>query len=284
MTGWIVAGAALWGLLIGVGAWARASKFRPPEELEAPILYRVIQVYARLVHRLRVEGLEHAIEAQRAADAGRPVVVAPNHTAGIDPLLIQAPMRREVRWMMASDMRAPQLEWLWQIAGIIFVERSSRDARSLREGLRHLKGGGILGVFPEGHIERPPRTILPFKAGVGLLVRGSNALVLPVVVDGAPQADPAWASLTMTSRSTVRFLEPVEYDRKADAESIAADLRARMVEATGWPATDRAPIVINGLRLLVDIEGAYYDERTGERFTDDEVRAMVERAGASEEA
>ncbi len=274
----------LWALLIVIGLWLRPVMIRGDSDPLAAFCVRVFQIHARLFHNLTITGSAHAESARCALASGRPVIVAPNHTAGIDPTLIMSGLRFEPRWMMAADMRAPVLEPLWSFARIIFVDRSKRDASSLRTALRHLDEGMALGVFPEGHIERPPKHLLPFKDGIGLLVRKSGALVLPVVVDGTPQVDPAWASLWVRSDSTVRFLEPVDYRALgiSTPAAITADLQERFARATGWPVSLRTPLIGDGLRLLVDVEGRYYDEATGRVLEDDQALALAEQAGIIE--
>lgn len=232
--------------------------------------------YARFMQRMRVEGKEHVPTLEELG--GRALIVAPNHTAGVDPVLVQAALDSpmEPRWMMAEDMRIPALEWLWRLGRVIFVDRSVRDASSIRAALRHLKEGGVLGVFPEGHIERPPRMILPFKGGVGMLVERTGALVLPVVIDGAPQVDPAWASLWTPGHVTLRFLAVRDYSgRGMSGEEISADLRRIFLEATGWAANERTPILGNGHRILVDIAGRYVD--SDGRVVGDEEAELIRR-------
>ena len=271
MIGWLAGFVVVWVLLIVLSAAGMACRYRKGDSFHIALIIVGIKVYARVVHRVRFVGLEHAQRATRAHRAGRPVIVAPNHTAGADPLLVMAGLGFEPRWMMASDMRAEGMEWVWELARIIFVDREKNDARSAREALRHLKSGEALGVFPEGHLERPPRVSLPFRAGVGLLAKSSKAVVLPVLIEGTPQKDPAWASLWLPSRSTVTYLEPVEYaGTDLGAQEIADDLRHRLVDASGWPATERGPVITPTERFMIDLDGHYYDDRTGERVTVDE--------------
>lgn len=244
----------------------------------------MFRVYARWIQRMQVEGGEH-IPTQGSLD-GRALIVAPNHTAGVDPVLVQAAIGGafEPRWMMAEDMRAPGLQWFWEYGRVIFVDRSVRDTRSIRAALRHLHHGGVLGVFPEGHIERPPCQILPFKGGIGMLVARAKALVLPVVIEGTPQHDPAWASLWRFGRARVRFLPLIDYqERGMSADEISDDLRGVFVEATGWPTNDRVPIIGNGRRILVDVDGRYRDEE-GRVLEDEEalaIQASLNGPGAS---
>src|SRR5690606_15597843 len=112
-------------------------------------------------------------------DAG-PLIVVANHTAGVDPILTSAACPFQIRWIMAQDMRLPWLNWFWRWQRVIFVSRTGRDRGSVREALAHLKDGGVIGIFPEGGLERPPRQILPFRRGVGLLIAKAGVPVLPV--------------------------------------------------------------------------------------------------------
>lgn len=250
----LVALAVAWALvMLGIAILKRHAIRSVPDEAMRPALGTaglawIIRAYSRWWHRLEAHGMDSIPDLGQISDAsgrplgsGRPAIVIANHTAGIDPLLIQASLDFEPRWMMAADMRARILEPLWQVARIIFVDRTKRDSGSLREAMRHLQAGGVLGIFIEGHIAKPPRHLLPFKEGAGLLIRKTGALVIPVVVDGTPLAETAWGSIFRRSHSKVRFLEPVDYTQGELAElgpaAITADLRARFQRATGWPDT-----------------------------------------------
>ena len=279
---WISAFLAAWGALILLSAWISSARLREDDFL-ANVLYRLMQLYARVVHNLRVEGRENIPAPDEHRRLRFPLIVAANHTAGIDPILIQAPLWFEPRWMMAQDMRAPQLDWLWTLAHIIFVDRTSKESRSAREALRHLKNGGALGVFPEGHIERPPEHLLPFRGGIGFLIAKSGAAVLPVVISGTPQVDPAWASLTRPSRSVVRFLPVVHYEKGTTPDAIGADLERRFAEATGWPRAPRIPILDAERRIMVDLAGNYVDD-AGRPITDAEARAIAATDASDPEA
>lgn len=266
---WWVGGCVLaWALLAAFSRWLLAPGLRDGD-LPACATYRLFQVYSRLVHRLHIEGGEHLAgrSANRPSPTGRPLLVVSNHTAGVDPMLIQAAVPFEVRWVMAQDMRAPALHWLWEFGRIIFVERDRGADEPVRvsgwrDALRHLKRGGVLGVFPEGYIERPARRVLPFGEGVGLLVARTGAEVLPVIVEGTPQSPTAWGSLARRSHSRVRLLPPMTFepDEPGDKPSparITRALREVFLQATGWPANDQPPVFRDGQWWYVDEGGAW---------------------------
>ncbi len=193
--------------------------------------------YSRWLHRLRVSGTEHI---PRRRDAGAPpLIIVANHTAGVDPVLVQAACPFLVSWVMAEDMALPELRTMWDIGDVITVNRERADGLSAREVIRRLRAGRAIGVFPEGFIERPPRVILPFQPGVGLFAARTGAVILPIVIDGAPQVEPAWASLWRPSRSMLKILPPRRYAKGAPAREIADDLRRVFLEETGWRAAER---------------------------------------------
>jgi 1-acyl-sn-glycerol-3-phosphate acyltransferase len=226
-----------WILITAAGmlSWAWISRLildNPRGDVDVGIFYRVARLYVRIVHGLEVVGAQNIPRGRHAG----PLIVVCNHTAGIDPILVQAVCEFEVRWMMASDMRLPGYEPFWQWARVISVNRMGRDAAGAREAIRHVQSGGVLGVFPEGGIERPPRTVLPFYAGVGLIIAKTRAPVLPVIIEGTPQGEHAWDSLWTLSRSRLTFHPIRHFDHEgASASQIADELRQWYMDTTGWP-------------------------------------------------
>jgi 1-acyl-sn-glycerol-3-phosphate acyltransferase len=193
------------------------------------------RLYVRVVHRLRVQGGEHV---PRSRDAG-PLLVVANHASGVDPILVQSACPFFVRWLMAEDMRAEGLDSVWRWAEVIFVDRREGRSVGLRDAIQHVRSGGVVGIFPEGRIADEPGRLLPFEPGVGLLIARSGADVLPVLIEGAPRIESAWAALWTPSRSRIRFLPVVSFkDRGASAREAAHRLEGLFLDASGWSAGD----------------------------------------------
>ena len=129
----------LWLIWAGIANWLLVN---PRSDTISGLTYRFIQIYSRLVHRLRVIN-PHNIPRERYCG---PLIVVCNHTAGIDPMLIQAACPFYVRWMMAEDMKWGGLADVWSYFNIIFVDRTKPDTRALREAVRALKASEIIGV------------------------------------------------------------------------------------------------------------------------------------------
>ena len=102
--------------------------------------------YLRYFQSARYAGLELSPKTMDP----RGMILVSNHVSGIDPLLLQLPLRTHIRWMMAADMMVPSLRWFWRQERIIPVCYDARDATAVRTAIEHLATGGVLGVFPEG--------------------------------------------------------------------------------------------------------------------------------------
>lgn len=218
-----------WLLFARWAATLHRNSPRPHDPL-AGIFIRVLRLYARRFHHLRADGLEHVPHSLSPG----PLIVVANHTAGIDPLLIQVLAPFEIRWLMARDMMSPSLQPLWDWIGLIPVDRDSPrgDASSLRSALTHLKHNGVIGIFPEGAIARPRGSVRPFAPGVGLLIHKSRAPVLQAVIRGTPDRPSAWGSVFRRSNARVQFL-PIAHFNDADVKpaDIARELESRCREA-----------------------------------------------------
>ncbi|MCW5766288.1 MAG: 1-acyl-sn-glycerol-3-phosphate acyltransferase [Phycisphaeraceae bacterium] len=219
-------------LLVAVG-WVlfalacRRIMHNPRGDALSGIGWHFARQYARWYHWLRVRGRGN-IPPEPPID-GRPLIIVSNHTAGVDPILIQSTVPYFVRWVMAADMQGHGLDALWKYLEVILVNRNGQtEVAGMREAMRHLKAGGALGIFPEGRLQTERGRLHPFLHGLGLLIARSNALVLPCVIAGTPMRDTAWASLWAPSRSRLWIMPVIDYPALGvKPGDIAADLQAR---------------------------------------------------------
>jgi len=234
---WVLTIALAAVLLPLLAGYFAARRLNDPTDPITGLLFLSGRLYAKLCHRLKIESEPGAL-----SDLGGPLVVVCNHTAGVDPILVSSGCPRRVAWIMAEDMRLPRLDWFWTWQRVIFVTRTKEGRKGLRQARAALDEGGCIGIFPEGRLERPHGRLLPFNPGVGMLVKRSDARVLPVIIDGAPECDNAWKALWTRSNARVRFMRPISYaDSSLTAAEIAADLQHRFAGWTGWPVASHAP-------------------------------------------
>ncbi len=256
----IAAACLVVGLMIAGGQHGRSK--RPQVGVFDGFMYLVGYLYSRIVHRVEFDVEEGAFD-----DLDGPFIVVCNHTAGVDPFLVSAVVPRRVRWLMAEDMRVRWLAPFWNWAGIIFVARNRHGRTGMRRAKSHLLENGMIGIFPEGKIERPAGRLLPFAPGVGVLVKRTNAKVLPVVISGTPYTSTAWESMWTASNARVRVMKPIDYKEMGlgNAE-IAHDLEKRFQDWTGWEL---------GSRKLHESSDTQADAGIIHQFSDDDSRAIA---------
>ena len=172
-----------------------------------------------------------------------PVLVS-NHTSGLDPVLIEYATDLDVRWLMMKAMMVPGVRGFARWKRLFQIEFGPGDRKVIRAAMQAIKGGEVVGIFPEGGIERPARRIRPFMKGIGLLVARTGARVVLVNVDGIPEHGNAFTGLLLPCRARVRVVDVIDYGDRRDAAAICDDLRRRMQDATGWPLEDE-PLVHN---------------------------------------
>lgn len=252
ITFWIILVLAVLICTLFVGGSAYARKWKPALTAIEGVFYLFGYAYARGVHDLEVEAEDGAFD-----DLGGPMIVVCNHTAGVDPILVSASVPTKICWIMADDMRLRGVNWLWNWLGVIFIARNRNGRTGLRRARSHLDMGGVIGIFPEGRIERPAQQLLKFAPGVGVLVKRSGARVLPVIIEGTPtQTKNAWESLWMRSNTKVRVMKPIDYsDSGMNNAQIAQDLHDRYLAWTGWDENrSRAAIVSDDSIEEADLE------------------------------
>lgn len=210
-----------------------------PKPVFADVAEALLRLYSGLMHRLEVQGAEHVPTlAQRQTESGTPrgLLIVSNHTAGLDPLLIQSAMPGTfVRWVMARDMAEPSLQGLWEWCQVILVDRTGKpDLPAVREMTKTLQCGGNLGLFPEGRLRAHGAALGEFQPGLGLIIARTKPLVLPVVVSGTPKAKTAWGSLWRRSISRVQIMPVIDYAALGmKANEIPSELRSRYVQWLG---------------------------------------------------
>ena len=118
-----------------------------------------------------------------------PVLLYFNHIHYADPFILVNRMRgRRYAVPMAKIelARTPVIGPLVNWFGTIFVERGETDMAALRDGLAVLEAGHVLMISPEGTRNQEDHTLLPARRGMGLLVRRTQAVMIPAAIWGTP--------------------------------------------------------------------------------------------------
>ena len=176
----------------------------------------LLRVYFTAWHRLRVEGREHL-------PASPPFVVVANHSSHLDAFVLSQPLRwrdRDRAFPIAAGdvfFDAPIVRGFaaFVLNALPLWRRICGRHALATFRARLLEERCIYIIFPEGTRSRtgePGR----FRAGLGMLVAGTDVPVVPCHIDGAFRACPPGAKFPRPRRLTLRIGAPIRFDEVAD--------------------------------------------------------------------
>src|SRR5206468_8766849 len=155
------------------------SHFRSFAHRIAALLMKALFGCVARVHVVRSENANH--------DGG--FLLAANHISHFDPFIISSVVGRKIDWMaMAEFFRFPMLRFLLHAVDAFPADRDRADRKTIRTAIERLKGGRVIGLFPEGGIRDGARSLLegaPLRPGASTLAHIARIPILPCVILGS---------------------------------------------------------------------------------------------------
>lgn len=141
----------------------------------------VFRVLFFLLTRVRVNGRENI-----PTEGG--YIAAANHISIIEVPLVYCLLNRyDVTGLVAKKhSKNPLFRWLINSLEGIWLNREEIDTRALKAARDHLKGGGVLGIAPEG-TRSDTGALIQGKTGIAFLADQAGVPILPVAVSGTWQ-------------------------------------------------------------------------------------------------
>jgi len=214
----LLAGAAIAGL----GAiWVSALV---PEWFLRPLLRLLTHAF----YRIDVLGAENLPETGGA-------LLVSNHLSLIDALLLLAATHRPIRFLLFEEIYQMPLVKPWAILGAAIplssAQRPREMIRSLRTASDAIRNGEIVGIFAEGQITRTGQ-LLPFRRGLERIMKGVDAPVVPVSLDGV------WGSIFSFERGRffwkmprrLRYPVTVSFGQRLPSSATASEVRGGVQE------------------------------------------------------
>ncbi|MGW9113971.1 lysophospholipid acyltransferase family protein [Microbacterium sp. NPDC055683] len=190
-----------------------------PDAVPAPVprpgaVYFVGRVILRplfwLLYRPRIVGRDNV-------PASGPVLLASNHLASLDTVIIPTAAIRPVQFLIksayftGSGLLGRAKRWFFtSIGGVPVYRATGRDARAaLDAGSSILRAGSVFAVFPEGTRSRDGK-LHDGHGGAAWMARDTGAAVVPVGLVGTGTATPFSHLRPGRPRLEVRFGEPLD--------------------------------------------------------------------------
>ena len=151
----------------------------------------------------------------------RPAILASNHLSFCDSFFMPVMVRRKVTFLAKAEyFTAPGIKGFFSkmfFAGVgqVPIDRSDSDASraALNTGVRVLREGKLLGIYPEG-TRSPDGRLYRGKTGVARMALESGAVVIPCsMVNTAVIQPPGRLFPKLRPRPGVRFGKPLDFAR-----------------------------------------------------------------------
>ena len=206
----------------------------------------------RRYNRLKLIGLENVPRK------GGPAVIASNHLSMLDPFLVGYTINtpHSIAFMGKAELfKIKPLKFLLERWSAFPVDRSKKDAASMRTALNIIKEGEILGMFPEG-TRSASGEMDELRTGAIRIALRTKAPLIPAGIWGTDKSLPRGGRFPQPAKVGVAYGPPLKldhlYDKRPTPEQIAEvseELRQTMqdlvdqVEAawTGKKSTHPAP-------------------------------------------
>ncbi|MCU0575580.1 MAG: 1-acyl-sn-glycerol-3-phosphate acyltransferase [Desulfobacterota bacterium] len=197
------------------------------------ILKPIARLIIKPLFKIEIQGLDNI-------PPRGPAILLPNHTSFLDSVILGFFTSRNV-WFMAknSEYHHPFMKWFLRHASSFPVRRYTIDVLAVRNAIRVVQQGHILGIFPEG--ERTwEGEMLPFKTGTMRLILALGVPVLPVGISGAYELMPRWTSSIKRVPVKVAIGQPLIFPHipipkqtRTDIETASILLRSEIERLSG---------------------------------------------------
>ncbi|HEU4330409.1 MAG TPA: lysophospholipid acyltransferase family protein, partial [Lapillicoccus sp.] len=180
----------------------------------------------KLLFRPWVEGEEH-IPDEGAA------IFASNHLSFSDSIFLPLMVPRRMTFLAKSDyftgrgVKGKATAAFFKGVGQLPVDRSGGKAgeAALNSGLRVLRRGELLGIYPEG-TRSPDGRLYRGRTGVARMALEAGVPVLPVAMIGTDKAQPTGKKLPKIMRIGIRIGRPLSFARYEGMEDDRFVLRS----------------------------------------------------------
>ena len=161
------------------------------------------EITVRLLMRIKNFGTENFPKP--------PFIIASNHASLMDPPIVGACYRfPPINFMAKRELFEVPIIGKWTgMVRCIRMNRGDNSTGGLKEALRRIKRGEVVGIFPEGTRTRSGE-LLEAKTGTGFLIAKAQVPVVPVYVYGSGEGFPVGKGLRLGTRVGAFIGKPIQ--------------------------------------------------------------------------
>ena len=191
------------------------------------IVKAILSPILRLIFRPWVKGLENVPHSG-------PVILASNHLSFCDSFFLPLVVSRRITFLAKSDyftgrgLKGRLIAGFFNLVGQVPIDRTGGKASemAIQTGLRILRAGHVLGIYPEG-TRSPDGRLYRGKVGVARMALEAGVPVIPVaMIDTAKLQPPGHVIPKFGIRPGVRIGKPLDFSRYAGMEADRFALRS----------------------------------------------------------
>jgi 1-acyl-sn-glycerol-3-phosphate acyltransferase len=148
-----------------------------------------------------------------------PFILAANHISFVDSLFMPLLCPRPVVFLGKSDyFEKARTRWFFEGVNVIPVRREGGSAgeAAIQAGIRALRDGHVVGIYPEG-TRSPDGRLYRGKTGVARMALEGQVPVIPVAIRGTEEVMPLDSKMPrLSGKVEVEYGKPLVFDRYYD--------------------------------------------------------------------
>jgi 1-acyl-sn-glycerol-3-phosphate acyltransferase len=199
----------------------------------------------RVLYHPNVEGLENI-------PAEGPAILASNHLSFSDSIFLPLVVDRRITFLAKSDyfttpgVRGWMTKQFMDAAGQVPIDRSGGKASqaAIATGVRVLREGNLLGVYPEG-TRSPDGRLYRGRTGPARMALAAPAPVIPVAMFGTDRIQPTGQKIPSLHPLEIRIGAALDFSRYAGMQddrfvlrSMTDEIMYALMELTGQEYVD----------------------------------------------
>ncbi len=147
--------------------------------MKEPILYRIVRPIIKILFNFIFKPTYIGLE--NIPKEGKCILVG-NHTSNLDCLLLISSTKRTIHFLAKDSLIKGFKKIVFQNMGIIPVNRKIHDKNALNSAIDILNENKVIGIFPEGTINKTDDIIMPFKIGAVKMASTTNSTLVPFTI------------------------------------------------------------------------------------------------------